>query len=87
LKQNATVLSSALWKETWMTISLLILIFLVTAVPASADEMQISCDAVRAYVAQVGLTQARAQARTAGMTAQQERKASQCFVTKAVATK
>ena len=46
------------------------------------DRLQISCETVRAYVAQVGLIQAKAQAHAAGMTAQQERRARQCFVTK-----
>jgi hypothetical protein len=65
-----------------MKTALLMLIFLATAGPALADELQISCETVRAYVTQVGLMQAKAQARAAGMTAQQERRARQCFVTK-----
>jgi hypothetical protein len=70
-----------------MKASLLILVFLASAAPASAYELQISCETVRAYVAQVGVMQAKAQARAAGMTAKQERRARQCVVTKAVATK
>lgn len=75
-------------KATWMKASLLILIFLASAAPASAEELQISCETVRTYVAQVGVVQAKAQARAAGMTAQQERRARRCFVkTKEIATK
>jgi hypothetical protein len=70
-----------------MKTALLMLIFLATAAPASANELQISCETVRAYVAQVGLIQAKAQAHAAGMTAQQERSARQCFVTREIATK
>ena len=76
-----------LQKATWMKTALLMLILLATAAPASADEMQISCEMVRAYVSQVGLIEAKAQARAAGMTVQQERRARQCFVTKKIATK
>lgn len=39
----------------------------------------ITCDMVRAYVAQVGLEQAHAMARAAGMTASEERKARHCI--------
>jgi hypothetical protein len=70
-----------------MKTALLMLIFLATAGPAFADELQISCETVRAFVTQVGLKEAKAQARAAGMTAQQERSARQCFVTKEIATK
>ena len=70
-----------------MKTALFMLIFLATAGPALADELQISCETVRAYVTQVGLMQAKAQARAAGMTAQQERRARQCFVTKEIAIK
>jgi hypothetical protein len=56
-----------------MKIALLMLIFVATAGPALAGELQISCETV--------------QARAAGMTAQQERRARQCFVTKEIATK
>jgi hypothetical protein len=70
-----------------MKTALLILIFLATAGPASADELQISCETVRAYVTQVGLIKAKALARAAGMTAEQEHRARQCFVTKEIATK
>ena len=40
---------------------------------------QITCGMVRAYVAQVGLSQARAMALSAGMTAAQERRARRCL--------
>ena len=39
----------------------------------------ITCDMVRAYVAQVGIRQARAMALSAGMTASDERKARRCI--------
>ncbi len=40
---------------------------------------QITCDMVRAYVAQAGLVQARAMAQAAGMTAAEERRAMRCL--------
>ncbi|MGH6673342.1 MAG: hypothetical protein ACRECV_15405 [Xanthobacteraceae bacterium] len=46
--------------------------------PAGAHA-QITCGMVRAYVAQVGLAQARALALSAGMTAAQERRARRCL--------
>ncbi len=50
---------------------------------AARDESSpINCETVRAYVGQVGLVQARALARAAGMTASQERRARQCFAAK-----
>jgi len=42
----------------------------------------ISCAMIRAYVSQVGLVQAKAMARAAGMTASQERRARQCVLNK-----
>jgi hypothetical protein len=42
----------------------------------------INCDTVRGYVGQVGLVQAKALARAAGMTASQERRASLCLAKK-----
>jgi len=42
----------------------------------------INCETVRAYVAQVGLVQARALARAAGMTAGQEWRARRCLAKK-----
>jgi hypothetical protein len=43
---------------------------------------RISCAMIRAYVSQVGLAQAQAMARAAGMTASQERRARQCVLKK-----
>jgi hypothetical protein len=65
-----------------MKIALLILIFLATASPVLADDRQITCATVRAYVSQVGFVQARAQARAAGLTAAQQRRARQCLANK-----
>ena len=48
-----------------MKIALLVLIFVASASPALADP-QITCETVRAYASQVGLMQAKAQARAAG---------------------
>jgi hypothetical protein len=39
----------------------------------------VTCDMVRAYVAQLGIEQARAMARAAGMTMLEERKARHCL--------
>ena len=46
--------------------------------PAGAHA-HITCEMVRAYVAQVGLVQARAMAQSAGMTADEERRAKHCL--------
>jgi hypothetical protein len=46
--------------------------------PASSHA-HITCDMVRAYVAQVGLVQARAMAQSAGMTTSEERRAMRCL--------
>jgi hypothetical protein len=43
---------------------------------------QINCQTIRAYVGQVGLVQATALARAAGMTASQERRARRCIAKK-----
>jgi hypothetical protein len=40
---------------------------------------RITCETVRAYVAQVGLAQAKAMAQAAGMTQAEEREAAQCL--------
>lgn len=40
---------------------------------------QVTCEMVRAYVAQVGVVQARAMALSAGMTASDERRAIHCL--------
>jgi hypothetical protein len=75
-----------------MKTALLMLIFVATASPALARPYhahqnlgkppRINCETVRAYVGQVGLAQAEALARAAGMTASQERRARQCFAEK-----
>jgi hypothetical protein len=67
-----------------MKTALLALILLATATPVLADDPdpQVTCATVRAYVTQVGLVQARAQARAAGMTAAQQRRARQCLASK-----
>jgi hypothetical protein len=54
---------------------------LAVACPASAQAKSwgISCETVRAVVAQVGLVQARALALAHGMTASQERRAKHCL--------
>jgi hypothetical protein len=78
--------------------ALLMLLFVAAASPALADPNRvdqhsglaawgqpwtISCEAVRAYVSQVGLAQAKATARANGMTAAQEWLASRCLAKKA----
>jgi len=63
---------------TRMKTALLVLFFVATASPVLANS-EITCETVRAYVRQVGFVQAKAQARAAGMTATQERRASRCF--------
>ena len=54
---------------------------LVVACPASAESKHehISCETVRAFVAQVGVVQARMIALAHGMTASQERRARHCL--------
>jgi hypothetical protein len=49
---------------------------------AGSEASHISCDTVRAYVGQVGLMQAKALARAAGMTASQEQRARRCLAKK-----
>jgi hypothetical protein len=53
----------------------------VAACPASAEvkRERISCETVRAFVAQVGMVQARMIALAHGMTASQERRARHCL--------
>ena len=77
-----------------MKTALLIVIFVATASPGSAADRQdlvqarwdasthVDCETVRAYVGQVGLAQATALARAAGMTAQQEWRARRCLARK-----
>ena len=77
-----------------MKIALLMMIFVTTASPVLAnpyrtyqdsdqtpwdESSHIDCGTVRAYVAQVGLVQARTLARAAGMTAGQEWRARRCL--------
>ena len=80
-----------------MKIALLTMILVTTASPVSAnpyrtyhgsDQTQwdeashVDCGTVRAYVAQVGLAQARTLARAAGMTPGQEWRARRCLAKK-----
>ena len=81
-----------------MKIALLMTIFVATATPASSansyrtyhdsdqarwdEASHVNCETVRAYVAQVGLAQARTLARAAGMTAGQEWRAWLCLAKK-----
>ncbi len=65
-----------------MKTGLFMLIFLATASPVLANDSQITCATVRAYVGQVGFVQAKAQARAAGLTAAQRRRAMQCLANK-----
>jgi hypothetical protein len=46
---------------------------------AAGSHARITCEMVRAYVAQIGLVQAKAMAQAAGMTASEEREAVQCL--------
>jgi len=46
---------------------------------AIASHPRVSCETVRAYVAQVGLAQAKAMAQAAGLTQSEEREAAQCL--------
>ena len=80
-----------------MKIALLMMIFVMTASPVLANSYRtyhdseraqwdesshVDCGTVRAYVAQVGLVQARTMARAAGMTAGQEWRARRCLAKK-----
>jgi len=80
-----------------MKIALLMMIFVTTASPVLANSYRtyrdsehaqwdeashVDCGTVRAYVAQVGLVQARTLARAAGMTAGQEWRARRCLARK-----
>jgi transposase-like protein len=53
--------------------------FLLSALTAPAFAQEITCEMVRAYVAQVGFEQASAVAREHGITASQERRALACL--------
>ena len=50
--------------------------------PAHASHSGITCDMVRAYVAKVGLGQAIAMAKSAGISAGEEERARQCLAKK-----
>jgi hypothetical protein len=80
-----------------MKTALLMMIFACAASPVLANQYRtyqysdqsydggsshINCETVRAYVAQVGLVQARTLARAAGMTAGQEWRARRCLAKK-----
>ena len=64
-----------------MTIRKLAMIapFLLSALTAPAFAQEITCEMVRAYVAQVGFEQASAVAREHGITPSQERRALACL--------
>lgn len=78
-------------KAAEMKITLSIMMLVVAASPASAADQRyvdqahwnesshVNCETVRSYVAQVGLAEATALARAAGMTAVQEWKARRCL--------
>jgi hypothetical protein len=71
--------------------ALLTFVFVAASYPAIAKQQHhhrpgaaishagITCEMVRAYVAQIGLAQAKAMAQAAGMTASEEREAVQCL--------
>jgi hypothetical protein len=80
------------WGTTMMKKTALLALFLITvSYPAMArhrhaergstpgEQSHITCDMVRAYVAQVGLAQAKAMAETAGATEADKRRAVQCL--------
>jgi hypothetical protein len=80
------------WGTTRMKKTALLALFLITvSYPAMArhrhadrnrapsEQPHFSCDMVRAYVAQVGLAQAKAMAETAGATEADKRRAVQCL--------
>jgi hypothetical protein len=80
------------WGTTIMKKTALLALFLITAsYPAMArhrhtdrdrtprEQPHFTCDMVRAYVAQVGLAQAKAMAETAGVTEADKRRAAQCL--------
>jgi hypothetical protein len=79
-------------KKAWKKSCLLLLILVASSYPAVAkhhphhpreraatSHSRLSCETVRAYVAQVGLAQAKAMAQAAGMTESEERQAAQCL--------
>jgi len=76
------------WTKTFLLLSIFVI---ASSYPAAAkrhhphreravsSHSHISCETVRAYVAQVGLEQAKAMAQAAGMTESEERQAAQCL--------
>ena len=62
--------------------ALLSLVLITSTFPVVAQQTNISCETVRAYVAQVGVAQAKAMALSAGMTPAQERLARRCLTGK-----
>ncbi len=66
----------AAWGQSWAMQSW-------STQPWTTQPWTITCEAVRAYVSQVGLAQAKATARANGMTAAQEWLASRCLAKKA----
>ncbi len=83
----------ALWENDLKITALLTVFFVAGACPAMAHQHYqnsdasgkrsgINCEMIRAYVDQVGLVQAKALARSAGMTASQERRARRCLAKK-----
>jgi hypothetical protein len=87
----ASCAAVALGATTMKKTAVLTLIFVAVAYPALArrhahhrehattSHSRMSCETVRAYVAQVGLAQAKAMAQAAGMTQSEEREAAQCL--------
>jgi hypothetical protein len=66
------------------------LILAAGSLPAAADQANndgITCEMVRAYVAQVGLFRAKAIAVAHGMTAAQARRARQCLAEQSVSSR
>jgi hypothetical protein len=88
---ESVVLGAIAMKKTWEKTCLLLSILVISSYPAVAkhhyphreraatSHSRISCETVRAYVAQVGLAQAKAMAQAAGMTESEERQAVQCL--------
>jgi hypothetical protein len=94
---KAIWMKTARMKTAWMKAALLVAIFVASVSPVWATPYRphqesdqprwgwtstINCETVRAYVAQVGLVQASALARAAGMTAWQEWRARRCLTKK-----
>jgi hypothetical protein len=80
------------WGNTMKNTALLTFVFVAASYPTIAKQQhhhhrpgaaisheRITCEMVRAYVAQIGLAQAKAMAQATGMTASEEREAVQCL--------